>query len=56
MKLLDKLDHIINSYGLNESGIRDIKKLRKRFDKAEIYFHMDLDGVTSGLGDRKSVV
>ena len=47
MNILEKID-IIND--LNESGIRDIKKLKSQFDKAEIYFHMDLDGVTSALG------
>ena len=30
---------------LKESGIRDINKLAKRYPKAKIYFHQDLDGV-----------
>jgi hypothetical protein len=34
---------------LNEGGIRDIKKLSKRYPKAKIYFHQDLDGVTTAL-------
>jgi hypothetical protein len=34
---------------LNESGIRDIIKLSKRYPKAKIYFHQDLDGVTTAL-------
>jgi len=34
---------------LNESGIRDISALRKRYPKAEIYFHQDLDGVTTAI-------
>lgn len=34
---------------LNESGIRDINKLSKRYPKAKIYFHQDLDGVTTAL-------
>ena len=34
---------------LNESGLRDITKLSKRYPKAKIYFHQDLDGVTSAL-------
>jgi len=38
---------------LNESGIRNIKKLSKKFDKAEIYFHVDTDGVTSAIGMRE---
>jgi hypothetical protein len=33
-----------------ESGIRRIKELAKRYPKAKIYFHQDLDGVTTALG------
>jgi len=35
---------------LNESGIRNINELAKRYKKAKIYFHQDLDGVTTALG------
>jgi len=35
---------------LTESGIRGIKELAKRYPKAKIYFHQDLDGVTTALG------
>jgi RNA polymerase sigma-70 factor (ECF subfamily) len=35
---------------LLESGIRDINKLAKRYKKAKIYFHQDLDGVTTAIG------
>lgn len=35
---------------LNESGIRGIKELARRYPKAKIYFHQDLDGVTTALG------
>ncbi len=38
---------------LKESGLRDISLLRKRYPKAEIYFHQDLDGVTSALAMKK---
>ena len=38
---------------LNESGIRDIKQLLKRYKKAKIYFHQDLDGVTTGIAMKK---
>lgn len=38
---------------ISESGIRDISKIRKRYPKAEIYFHLDLDGVTTALGMKK---
>jgi hypothetical protein len=32
-----------------ESGIRNINNLKERYPKAEIYFHQDLDGVTTAL-------
>ncbi len=35
---------------LKESGIRNINKLAERYKKAKIYFHQDLDGVTTALG------
>jgi len=35
---------------LNESGIRGIRELARRYPKAKIYFHQDLDGVTTALG------
>lgn len=34
---------------LNEGGIRNIKALAKRYKKAAIYFHQDLDGVTTAI-------
>jgi hypothetical protein len=34
---------------IKESGIRDIKRLAKRYPKAKIYFHQDLDGVTTAI-------
>ena len=34
---------------LNEGGIRDIKDIAKRYKMAKIYFHLDLDGVTTAL-------
>ena len=34
---------------LKESGIRDIKNIAKRYKMAKIYFHLDLDGVTTAL-------
>jgi single-stranded DNA-specific DHH superfamily exonuclease len=34
---------------LKESGLRDIRKLANRYPKAEIYFHQDLDGVTTAI-------
>ena len=35
---------------IKESGIRDINKLRKEFDKVVIIYHMDSDGLVSGIG------
>lgn len=34
---------------LDESGIRNIRELAKNYDKAIIYGHQDLDGITSSL-------
>jgi hypothetical protein len=34
---------------IKESGIRDISALAKRYPKAKIYFHQDLDGVTTAI-------
>lgn len=39
MNILEKLGRI---ECLCESGIRNIRSLRKDFDEAEVYFHMDL--------------
>ena len=36
-----------------ESGLRDISALKKRYPKAEIYFHQDLDGVTTAVAMKK---
>ena len=38
---------------LSESGLRDIKDLVKRYPKAKIYFHQDLDGVTTAIAMKK---
>lgn len=38
---------------LKESGLRDIKALAERYPKAKIYFHQDLDGVTTALAMKK---
>lgn len=35
---------------LKETGIRNIRELSNRYPKAEIYFHQDLDGVTTAIG------
>jgi hypothetical protein len=38
---------------IRESGIRGIRELAKRYPKAKIYFHQDLDGVTTALAMKK---
>ena len=38
---------------IRESGVRDIKELAKRYPKAKIYFHQDLDGVTTAIAMKK---
>lgn len=38
---------------LTESGLRDINALAKRYPKAKIYFHQDLDGVTTAIAMKK---
>ena len=38
---------------LKETGLRDISNLAKRYPKSEIYFHQDLDGVTTAVAMKK---
>ena len=38
---------------LKESGIQNIKNIANRFQKAKIYFHQDLDGVTTAIAMRE---
>ena len=38
---------------IKESGLRDIKALAERYPKAKIYFHQDLDGVTTAIAMKK---
>jgi hypothetical protein len=38
---------------IKESGLRDINALSERYPKAEIYFHQDLDGVTTAVAMKK---
>ena len=49
MNILEKIEYIEDNYILDESGIRNIRALTKTHKEAEIYFHQDLDGVTSAL-------
>jgi len=52
VNILNKLNMIEeeNNY-INESGIRNMSALSKEYKTAEIYYHMDLDGVTSAIGN-----
>ncbi len=50
MYILEKIEEVLRSSILMESGMRNITKIAKYFDKAVIYFHQDLDGVTSAIG------
>lgn len=38
---------------ISESGIRNIRELSDRYSKAKIYFHQDLDGVTSAIAMKR---
>ncbi|CAB4142256.1 hypothetical protein UFOVP449_13 [uncultured Caudovirales phage] len=44
-----RLTDILKEVQLNESGIRNINQLAKENKKADLYFHMDLDGVTTAI-------
>lgn len=45
-----KLKDILKELRLVETGIRNINQLAKENKEADLYFHMDLDGVTSAIG------
>ena len=38
---------------ISETGLRNINALKDRYQKAEIYFHQDLDGVTTAIAMKK---
>ena len=38
---------------ISETGLRNINALKDRYSKAEIYFHQDLDGVTTAIAMKK---
>ena len=46
---MDILDRIGEALSLDESGLRNISDLTKDYKEAELYFHIDLDGVTSAI-------
>ena len=50
MELIKKIDLLLEEdRQLNESGIRNIKAIAKQYKKAKIFYHQDLDGVTSAI-------
>jgi len=50
LKSLNEFEMDYYNEKLNESGIRGMKEFAKNYKNAEIYFHIDLDGVTSAIG------
>ena len=51
--LTEKQIELVTKSLITESGIQDIKKLAERYPKAQIYFHLDLDGVVSAIAMRE---
>jgi len=51
--LTEKQIKLVTKSLITESGIQDIKKLAERYPKAQIYFHLDLDGVVSAIAMRE---
>jgi len=50
MNILDKINDLLSENALvNESGVRNMKEIAKKYKKAKIYFHQDADGVFSAI-------
>ena len=50
MKLYEHIEQAQEAISrVDESGIRNIKQMAKKYKTATGYFHMDLDGVTSAI-------
>jgi len=47
------MSYIVPKNILLESGLQNMRDIAKRYDKAKIYFHQDLDGVTSAIAMRE---
>lgn len=47
MNILEKIEFALSDNKLDESGIRNIRDLTKKYKEAIGYFHQDLDGITS---------
>jgi single-stranded DNA-specific DHH superfamily exonuclease len=56
MNIVERLDKLLKEESIIlESGFRNMKSLSKKWKKAKIYFHKDLDGVTSGIAIKKYI-
>jgi hypothetical protein len=54
MEISKKIDILLEqNHKLHESGVRDIKKIAKEYQKSKIFYHQDLDGITSGIAMRE---
>lgn len=53
MDILEKIKRIEKNSLLVETGLRGMKELAKQYSKAKIFFHKDLDGVTSAIAMKK---
>ena len=47
------MSYLIPKNILLESGLQNMRDIAKRYQKAKIYFHQDLDGVTSAIAMRE---
>jgi hypothetical protein len=52
---MDILNRIDQALTLDESGLRNIKDLTSEYKEADIYFHIDLDGVTSAIAIKEYI-
>lgn len=53
MDILEKIKHIEKEAILQESGVQNMRAIAKQYKKAKIFFHKDLDGVTSAVAMKK---
>lgn len=53
MSILDKIRLLEQQEMIAESGLQNIRSLAKAYPTAKIFFHLDLDGVTSAIAMKK---
>jgi len=53
MNILDKIDSIESHFMVVESGMQNMRALAKEYKTAKVFFHMDMDGVTSAIAIKK---